>query len=452
MKKIIFLLVGVFLFAEGLYNNTPKMKFLKTKLNLLLKVSVKNYIRSISLSKDLIAVMDNSKVKLFDVKNGDLIKSFDIDRGISVKIYQNKLFILSYKNFFIYNLKDFKLLSKAIHSPYHYLDINKRIVAIDRDYYVVDIYDLEKGKELSSFQVPTSWLEFSPNNKYLISSDKVYTLKGDLYTDLGINFNDINWIDDENLIYVNDKSIYMINIKNSNKIGPFYNAEKENINGIYILNSKYALIFNKDKIRVFNIKNQKLLKKEFILKTNAQISGIRVLKNKMLIYNKYGTDVYLYDILPILAYLKINNNQKPSLKNKVSTPAKLKEIAKPKEIVIANNTNKQDVVAKKENKKPFLKFYASTTNGFAPLKVDFKILCNDSDGKIIAYYMNFAGKEKIGKGNPDGKSFSYTFRKPGEYNIMFAVKDNKNAITTSEIKIKVREESFEDYKKSLMGK
>jgi len=172
----------------------------------------------------------------------------------------------------------------------------------------------------------------------------------------------------------------------------------------------------------------------------------------MLIYNRYRYNAYLYDISPILNYLKIN-------KNMISAQFKLKkvkadEIVKPKEEIAVSNkiVNKNNIVIKKANKKPFLKFYASTTNGFVPLKVNFKILCNDSDGKIVAYYMNFAGKERIGKGDPDGKSFSYTFREPGEYNIMFAVKDNKNAITSSEIKIKVREESFEDYKKSLIGK
>ena len=452
MKKLVLFFLGVFLFAEGLYNNTPKMKFLKTKLPLLLKVSMQHYVKSISLDANLIAVMDNSKVKLFDVKNGDLIKSFNIDSGVSVKIYRNKLFILSDKNFFIYDLNNFKLLSNKPNNNYYYryLDINKEILGIVRGgWYVADIYDLKEGKNLSSFQVPGSWLEFSPNNKYLISSDKVYTLKGDLYTNLGINFNNIDWIDDENLIYVNDKSIYMINIKNSNKTGPFYNAEKENIDYIYSLNSKYALVFNKNKIRVFDIKNKKLLKKEFILKTNEPIKEVRILKNKMLISNRYIDNAYLYDISPILNYLKINTNSK----DMVSTQIEVKKVkaaeVKPKEVTVSNN---KDAVIKKANQKPFLKFYVSTTNGFAPLKVDFKILCNDSDGKIVAYYMNFAGKEKIGKGNPNGKSFSYTFRKPGEYNIMFAVKDNQNAITTSEVKIRVREESFEDYKKSLIGK
>ena len=459
MKKLIFLLLGVFLFAEGLYNNTPKMKFLKTKLNLLLKVSMKRDVKSISLSKDLIAVMDNSKIKLFNAKTGDLIKSFYIDNGISVKIYQNKLFILSNREFFIYSLKDFKLLShKKINTYYRDLDINKEMLGIVSGYYTADIYDLKKGQDLSSFEVAGSWLRFSPNNKYLISSNKVYTLKGDLYTNLGINFDDINWIDDENLIYINDKSIYMINIKNSNKTGPFYNAEKENIDDIYVLNSKYALVFNKNKIRVFDIKNQKLLKKEFLLRINDNIDGVRILANKMLVYHRYGTNVYLYDISTILEYLKINIKHNPA-ESIISTKDKAKEIKvkkiikTTKKITVSNNTNKDNnAVVKQENEKPFLKFYASTTNGFAPLKVDFKILCNDSDGKIVAYYMNFAGKEKIGKGNPNGKSFSYTFRKPGEYNIMFAVKDNQNAITTSEVKIKVREESFEDYKKSLMGK
>jgi len=168
----------------------------------------------------------------------------------------------------------------------------------------------------------------------------------------------------------------------------------------------------------------------------------------MLIYNRYRYNAYLYDISPILNYLKIN-------KNMISAQLKVKadEIVKPKEeIAVSNKIANNNVVVKKENKKPFLKFYTSTANGFVPLKVNFKILCNDSDGKIVSYYMNFAGKEKIGKGDPNGKSFSYTFKRPGEYNIMFAVKDNQNAITTSEVKIKVREESFEDYKKSLMGK
>jgi len=64
--------------------------------------------------------------------------------------------------------------------------------------------------------------------------------------------------------------------------------------------------------------------------------------------------------------------------------------------------------------------------------------------------MNFAGKEKMAEDYLNGKNFSYTFRR--SESIIFDVKENQNAITTSEVKIRVREENFKDYKKSLMGK
>ena len=448
MKNLLILLIGIFLFAGGLYESTPNIEFSKSNLNLLLKVSMKNNIRSAALNKNIVALIDYSKVKVFNL-NGDLLKSFKVNNGEDIGIYKDKLFVIDNKNFYIYSLKDFKLLAHKTSQSYSDLSINKNLLGIVKNYsYIVDIYDLEKGKKLNSFRIDGDWLKFSPNNKYLISSDKIYTLSGDLYSNLDISFYDMSWLDDKTIIYTYDNKIYLMNIKSSNKIGPFYNGKRDSIDFLKALNDRYVLVFNDNIVRIFDVKNKKLLDKEFILKNRDDVSNVKILENKMLVYNRYRDNAYLYDISPILDYLKINKqvSKKAEIKETTKTDVKKQEIATPKHI------NKiEDNKISKENKKPFLKFYASTTEGYAPLKVDFKVLCNDEDGKIVSYYVNIAGKEKIGKGNPNEKSFSYTFTKPGEYNIMFAIKDDKGAITTSEIKIKVREESFEDYKKSLMG-
>ena len=102
----------------------------------------------------------------------------------------------------------------------------------------------------------------------------------------------------------------------------------------------------------------------------------------------------------ILKYINLNNSEKKENK-KINFSSITNKQNKPKTIIKTKIIEKKIYV--KENKKPNLVVYASKTKGFTPLEVKFKILASDEDEKIIAYYINFAGKELLKKGSQMGK-------------------------------------------------
>jgi PKD repeat protein len=218
-----------------------------------------------------------------------------------------------------------------------------------------------------------------------------------------------------------------------------FTINNSRIDAVDILDKDNILIFTKNKIKIFNLKKLSFLDKIFIAigeSLNDEIVNFYLSKDKTLLAVAYkNRNVKLFD---------------------TSKAFNLNNIKSSKKVVIKSsdvNTKNNDKDKKITNKKPRLFIYASQTKGTAPLKVYFKFLSDDEDGKVISYYVNFLGKEFLGRGDLN-KSFVYTFRKAGEYKIMVAVKDDKGAITEKQITINVKEkpeETFEDYKREILG-
>ena len=458
MKKIVSsLIAGSFLFAN-LYNQIPKVKLSHKTIPLSFKTSMKNQIESVAISNNKVAIGSYYTEKIFDL-NANLEKTFNYKHLKSLELNNNKLFILTDYYFYTYDLNNYKLLSN-ISRRYQDLDINKNLLGVVSNYYYATIYNIRNGKQISEFKIDGNWLMLSPNNQKLISGNKIYDINGNLLVDLNINFNMIDWIDNTNLLYVNNDQLYIINSKTSIKEGPFTKNVPKDIDKIKVINKNFALIFDNNKIRIFDIKNKKILTNEFTLQTapNRDLNKM-ALKNNNLIVG-YGDDAFIYNIASIMQSIGIINTNIPQISQKqIKTPQinlpkikqEVKSEIKPKVVVKEKIVEKKIYVTKTQNKAPNLVVYASKTSGYVPLKVDFKILASDEDGKVVFYYMNFAGKEIMKKGSPDGKTLSYTFTTPGEYNVLVAIKDNNGAITKKQITIKVREETFEDYKKSIIG-
>jgi PKD repeat protein len=234
----------------------------------------------------------------------------------------------------------------------------------------------------------------------------------------------------------------------------------KNIDKIEILNKDNVLVFNNNIMKIFNISKSKFLNKEYIVKgknINDDVIYVYLSDDKKLLsVAYYSNNMKFYKTSEVFKnFINTNSNNNSNnmvlQENKKIVEKVTQQVVKPKVII------KKIIVEKKvkdtENKKPTLTIYASKIEGETPLTVNFKFLANDEDGKIASYYVNFAGQEIMHKGNPT-KSFNYTFKNAGKYKIIVAVKDNKGAITTKQVTITVKpkhEESFQDYKRSLMG-
>jgi len=98
------------------------------------------------------------------------------------------------------------------------------------------------------------------------------------------------------------------------------------------------------------------------------------------------------------------------------------------------------------DKKPVLKISLSAKKGFSPLKTVFTVI-TDPNEKIIGYYVNFGNGEILKNGRPPLK-IRHTYSKPGVYHVLIAVKNAAGYVTQKTLKVTVKEETFEDFKKT----
>jgi len=449
MKKIVSsMLIGSLLLAQGLY--APKdSATTNLNKNIILKVSTQNNIQSIDINGNSFLVNDNNKIKIFDINNRELIKTIPGENLYKTKISTDgsKIIALSKKNVFILNAKTFHILTTIKGDFYNFIEKNNLLVLIENRYKSTQrFYNLQSGKEILTIN-SLSYIEggdISPNMKKIaLHSDSkifIYDMKGNLLNTIDqSNLEKIKWSDNNSIVAnVYHQKLVKFDVITSNitaSIKPTYDSYP--IRSFNIIDSNNVLILDDNKGFLYNFNSKKPLKK-YILSENSNISD-SIIKNHYLGV-AYDKNSYLYKI-----DLKTKQTQNTQI-SKLQTQQKVE----PKVIIKEKIVEKKVYVDSHKNIKPTLEIYASKTEGFIPLKVDFKIIANDEDGKIISYYINFAGKEIVSKGNPT-KPFSYTFENPGIYKIMVAVKDNKGAITTKQITIKAREENFNDFKKGLIG-
>lgn len=92
-----------------------------------------------------------------------------------------------------------------------------------------------------------------------------------------------------------------------------------------------------------------------------------------------------------------------------------------------------------DNKPPLVKISCKSSQGFAPLEVEFSSQETvDPDGKIISYLWTFGDGEESNQPNP-----KHTYREAATYFARFGVMDDKNAVVVSEpIKIVVKDNSL----------
>jgi WD40 repeat protein len=456
MKKIISsLLIGSSLLcAANLYHK----ELHNDSLPLTFKISTQNNITSIDIKNDKILVSTAYKVKIYNLKTKELEKTLAFD-NIRKARYSNdssKIFILTKKKLYIYdnNYKEISHIKGNNFKTFNISNDDKFLAVYDYQNDNTDIYNLITGDKIAKIhKYYIRNIKFSPKNKIaLITSSKVfiYNTHGDLITTLpklSETIRKIVWVDDDTIdilatTYSNQAYLYRFDVKTSQIITQTPN--KKYLDSFVNLDKNNDLLANNNILTIFNFKTKKFLKK-FVDSTekNKDVVAMELSDNHQTLavgYSDENIKIYKTNFTKIDTPITIpttTKQPKPQIKEKVVTKIKVVE----KKVYVQNKTNK----------KPTVEIYASQTDGIVPLTVSFKIIANDEDGKIVSYYINFAGEEVLGKGNPT-KPFNYTFTKPGKYQIMVAVKDNNGAIATKKITIKTREESFEDFKKNIIGK
>lgn len=483
MKRLASLfLIGSLAFAGNIYIKENNKIAQKVDVPLLFKTTALNNIQNVAISNDdkKVIMATRIKVKIFDTKTEELIKTLRFENPVIKAQFSTdnkKIFILTNKEFYIYDSNKYKMIGKIDRVTRYSFDnffIKNNFLTILEDYNptIVRIFNLKTGNKIVSFKINGIIKEgdFSPNLKKiaLTSNQKsfIYNLDGELLhklPELG-KYYKIKWLNNKDVVVESTNRAYIFDIKTSEILNTI--KTKNNIAGIEILDNKHIATFIYNyKMKIFDINKNNFLNKEYILKgesSNDYIESVDLSDDKILLAIAYNSkNMKLYKTSEIFKNFMTENDNLNNKISQVEEPKKEEkvnpQIVEPKPKVIIKKEIVEKVVVKKikehENKKPTLYIYASQTEGNAPLTVNFKFVANDEDGKIASYYVNFAGKEIIHKGNPT-KSFNYTFKNAGKYKIMVAVKDNKGAITTKQVTINVKpkhEENFEDYKRSLMG-
>ena len=449
MKKIVSsIIIGSVVLAQGLY--TPKDTAINLNKQIILKVSTKNNIQNININQNDFLINDNNKIKIFNISKKELIKTIPGEKLSKAIISTDgsKIIALGNKQLFILDKKTSNILTTIKGNFSNFVEKNNILILINNHYKTnQDIYNLTTGKKITSIKLATYIQDgaIAPNmKKFALNSNNVifiYDMKGNLLNTISeSSIKKIKWADKSHIIVdINHQVLKKFDVITSNMIASINPKGYYPIDTFNIIDINNVLIFNNNKLYLYNFNSNKPLKK-YILSNNSNDNiTSSIIKNNYLAI-AYYTNSYLY---------KVNFfSKQPQIKQEIST--KKITIPQTKIIVKEKIVEKKVYIKPKQNIKPTVEIYASQTSGVAPLKVNFKIIANDEDGKIVSYYINLAGQEAMSKGNPT-KPFSYTFNKPGNYQIMVAVKDNKNAIATKKVIIKVREESFEDYKKNLLG-
>jgi len=394
MRKVfLFFILGVFLFAS--------------EFTLLAKISAQGTIQTSDIKNDKVMFGVYKKVKIFDLEKLDVIKSLVFNNKVlKVRFYKDKLLILTTKKLQILD-KNFNILNEYKGYSFKDFDIKNDILTL-ADYNNINIIDIRTSEKLASINTSPKIVRLSKDSQKLLTTTYynmyVYNIKGEqLYSIKISNVKDAYWLNNNKIICNIKNGIYEINpIKSLKKL--ILNMK---INAIFPLDEE-SLLLATSKIFYFNILNSKLVN---LIDVNKEIYSIKLDKDKIIAQT--SDNIYVFKL----------SSSKETSQSQEKKQKSIQEVKKPV-------------------KKPMLKIYVSQPNGIAPLKGKIKVYAFGDN--IKAYYLNINGKEYIYK---DGnKSFNYYFKKPGEYKVFAAIKDDNGNIISKTVTIKVREETFEDFK------
>ena len=311
----------------------------------------------------------------------------------------------------------------------------------DNDLYKYNV-DTKKTEYFSIFNKPNSF-SFSKSKKYFAinynSYVSIYDYNGNLITKLpsSLNLYKSVFINDKFILLLSsngEKSVFEVyNIKTGQKL---YNKsfEGENfINSVSILDSNDIIAVNNDKdvlqIILPKLSIEKLFKIDFI-PDNIEVSKdkkylVATKKNGFIVYTLDNNKKVIID----------DNNQKIEQNRVEKITQVTKKISKDETF---KNVNINMLVN------------VSKTEGYAPLSTIISINI-DKPKNVIAYYLDLAGKVKVGKGIPP-KTIKLTLKKSGKYNVLIAVKDINNNVYKKIITIEVKEKkekTFKDFLKEM---
>lgn len=459
---VILLLVFIELFATsnavgwGKKSSSGQLVSLQT----ILKGTHKSRITSVDFYKDqkLITVSRDSVIKLWDLKEQELLKTlnitkkYDFIKKVSFSSDAQEVYVLTEDKFLILSgdtLKELRYIKHSLSSyfrDYQIFDKNKKVILSSN--YKIQVYDLTNGQLLHTINESwTTLLTVSPNQKYFAvkmnQKIKIYNIKtATLIVTIPYNVSFMKFLDNKNLIMSVDNKLYSYNFKNASEVAKYQVFKNKSIKNFYFLEDNKALVKQKGDSLLYLID---VYKKEKLKRVDLKSSFVVLLKpNKersLLVAGLGNGDFYVYDAKQFLTLgEKIKQTASVKIAKKVDKPVVVEKTVIIKKVI--------EVQPKVIEKKPELILEASKTSGIIPLKVDFTVLVK-YDKKVVGYYINIAGEEFMKKGIPP-VHFTKTFDEAGVYNILIALKTSDGDIIRKSLTIKTREETFDDFK-SQMG-
>ena len=439
MKKlgIVFLLFTSLLFSEYVKN----IKTSKINLELILSGALTENVEDIEFYNDKILAYSYNMLVVKNIKN-QFINTLSYKNIHRAKLYKNRIFIHpNYQDYIdIYPINGKDRLNRLLMNfqPSDFIFINDNMYALYRD--SVYVYSLKTGEKIKKLKIGFSADTIFPTYTKGVFLIKQYNnvidifKKDTLINKLVFNNSLINANIVDSLLFTAEKNtkttFNLYSLQTLKKIASF--SVDKNVKSAFITKNGRYIVYSVEKEKKIYIFDLKKAQTVSYFEVKYPYGNIKLSDdNRYLgVYYSNGVfDIYKTDKIKGFASLKLNKKTSPVLH-------------KPAEKTIPHTPVKNSA---KTAKKPALSVHASISEGFVPLKVIFNIITDNKD-KIIGYYVNFGDSEMLKDGRPP-LSIKHTYTKPGVYKVLIAVKNANGEISQKRLKIKVKEETFEDFKK-----
>lgn len=456
---------SAFVEANAVAKISPKLIFKGSHSRNIVKAVFNNTGHSI------LSYSDNGELKLWDTASLKLLKTHQVNDIIDIAwLAGTDNFVVLTRSEAIFYNKNFESYGKIKSNDQ---GVFRKIAAFhNKDQVVITksgafaIYD-SKGKEKGTGKIQSSNatnIKISPDDQSLVfmsnNSQKLY-----LYNANNLNYQreiNSNYPNNTNTLAFIGKELWLLAknglIKNQlatgvSNLDSIKNWSYRNKNFNLIEADESYLIYNKgdyfsykkltfhklDVSNNYEIKNEGnlgFINADF-LKYNKAAHQLMALKSK---------DIYIYDLSSLYTQKNLPKTELPA---KV-TPSVIPEPEPEPEIKEAPvAVQAPEPEPKPKNLPPLdITISASVTEGIAPLEVTF--LLNSARPKMVeTTYSNIADKEQLYEGIPI--AIKHTFTKPGKHSAIFAFRTAEGKIVKDSVLIEVRQESFEDYKKRMLG-
>lgn len=427
----------------------------------------------------ILSYSKNSELKLWDAANLQLLETHTVTgiKDIAWLAGTDKFIVLTQKEAIFYNknFEPYGTIKNKNSSAFEYVTaFHHKDQVIITQKGIFTIYDSkgnEKGTETIQRPDATKVL-ISPDDQDLIFMSN-NTLKLYLYNANNLDYQreiDSDYYGHTSTAVIIGDELWLLAKNGINKtqlatgitsFKSIKNWSQHNKNFNLIEADKNYFIYNKGDY----YSNNRLMFAELDATNNYKIiteNTTELINADSLVYNKmakklialYNKDIFIYDFSSLYTAKPEPIKPEPAIKANIAAPVVITEPIRTPQPLIIEDTKPEPQIEKqvetpKEPLKPLdITIVASVTEGIAPLDVTF--LLNSARPEMVATtYSNIANKEQLYQGIP--LAIKHTFTQPGKHSAVFAFRTAEGKIVKDSVLIDVRKESFEDYKKRILG-